>query len=542
MYADGPFDQATNAALMHGQVDGSEGHLRQVVDYHHGFPTRSHHVSQLTSTESSNASNSQLSLPQSFNSENYQTFSTSSSSFESNWPNKPAHGQSVPIEQYRALQAKHNEVQLENANLVKDCIRLEAQKSILMANYNSLIQRMPAFIPVVNRKLLKREDYPNILYWFRHEYITSLAEDKIPAVDDDAIQAQATKLNDGEADGNDDDDDDDDIEFDKSAGTLGRRRGIQKGRQGKKRASQGENVKMRYIQYENGEVIDGWRAKEMRHYARSIFVGLAQKLGQVFSNWGEGTDLSSRLYFHNEMVARFPELGLCELDWKAEQIGCDLYYPWRKTWVKKETAQTESTSKRPSESDSQDTSQKKQKTSMPLTERLSQDPPPANFPLVDQIPTHAESTGSVPHINIVNATPMKPSMAMGHVAAGSHLSPANLSLTPFDACPSYQFPINQLYPVTLSTTALPSPLPAAQSQQSTQGSSQEQSHSNTSNKPKGSALMRPNKHSTTPRNLCALEWKKTNKNGTSEQFGLYWEALPPSEIERWKALSNEKSS
>ncbi|KAF8869900.1 hypothetical protein CPB84DRAFT_1754752 [Gymnopilus junonius] len=501
MYADGPFDQATNAALMHGQVDGSEGHLRQVVDYHHGFPTRSHHVSQLTSTESSNASNSQLSLPQSFNSENYQTFSTSSSSFESNWPNKPAHGQSVPIEQYRALQAKHNEVQLENANLVKDCIRLEAQKSILMANYNSLIQRMPAFIPVVNRKLLKREDYPNILYWFRHEYITSLAEDKIPAVDDDAIQAQATKLNDGEADGNDDDDDDDDIEFDKSAGTLGRRRGIQKGRQGKKRASQGENVKMRYIQYENGEVIDGWRAKEMRHYARSIFVGLAQKLGQVFSNWGEGTDLSSRLYFHNEMVARFPELACASLIGKPNKLG---------------TAQTESTSKRPSESDSQDTSQKKQKTSMPLTERLSQDPPPANFPLVDQIPTHAESTGSVPHINIVNATPMKPSMAMGHVAAGSHLSPANLSLTPFDACPSYQFPINQLYPVTLSTTALPSPLPAAQSQQSTQDLL----------KSKVTPILPisqrdlPSCDQTNTR--LPHEWKKTNKNGTSEQFGLYW--------------------
>jgi len=38
------------------------------------------------------------------------------------------------------------------------------------------------------------------------------------------------------------------------------------------------------------------------------------------------------------MSIRFPELGLCELDWKAEQIATDNYPSWHTTWSKQQDA------------------------------------------------------------------------------------------------------------------------------------------------------------------------------------------------------------
>lgn len=92
---------------------------------------------------------------------------------------------------------------------------------------------------------------------------------------------------------------------------------------------------MRYIQHENGDVIDGWRAAEIRRYARSIFVGFALE-GKVFQSWAERVDMASRISFYRHMVVRFPELGFCELDWKSEQIAIEIYSQWRGQWMNKQ--------------------------------------------------------------------------------------------------------------------------------------------------------------------------------------------------------------
>jgi wobble nucleotide-excising tRNase len=57
--------------------------------------------------------------------------STSTSSFESGWPNVQADNALVSIEQYRSLQARFNEMQREHSNLVKQCDLLEAKNSAL---------------------------------------------------------------------------------------------------------------------------------------------------------------------------------------------------------------------------------------------------------------------------------------------------------------------------------------------------------------------------------------------------------------------------
>ena len=74
------------------------------------------------------------------------------------------------------------------------------------------------------------------------------------------------------------------------------------GQRGKARASQGINVTMRYIEDENGTVIDGHRATEVRRYARLIWVHMANNGGLPLS-WG-----------------------------KADQIATDNYPSWYKNW------------------------------------------------------------------------------------------------------------------------------------------------------------------------------------------------------------------
>lgn len=217
--------------------------------------------------------------------------------------------------------------------------------------YEHLLQRVP--VSCGEHIVLKREDYPNITYWFRHEYISALADNKITLLDDAPIKIL------DEADDDDDGNGEDGNDVNEQHG------GGLKGKRGKGRASQGQNVKMRYVQHENREVIDGWRATDIRRYARSIFVGFAMQ-GKVFHSWVEGVDAASRTSYYRDMVARFPEVGLCELDWKCEQIASEIYSQWRSSWVNKQDTdktKTKGLSKRSVEEISEDPSCKKMKSS-----------------------------------------------------------------------------------------------------------------------------------------------------------------------------------
>ena len=131
---------------------------------------------------------------------------------------------------------------------------------------------------------------------------------------------------------------------------------------------------MRYIQHENGDVIDGWRATDIRRFARSIFVGFALQ-GKVFQSWVEGVDAASRLSYYRDMVARYPEVGLCELDWKREQIASKIYSQWRSHWINKveaEKTKGKSLPKRQVEDSPKDSSHKKMKISKSRSESETQ--------------------------------------------------------------------------------------------------------------------------------------------------------------------------
>jgi hypothetical protein len=132
---------------------------------------------------------------------------------------------------------------------------------------------------------VKREEYPLVKYWSRHEW--SASED-----------LQVASI----------------------------------GAPGKTRAAQGENVSMKFVEDENGNVIDGHRASSIRKLARSLWAGLS-KAGKAPKSWGK-VDAQTSSQFQIEMCRKFPELRLCEGNWKVDFIATMNYPSWSSNQAK----------------------------------------------------------------------------------------------------------------------------------------------------------------------------------------------------------------
>ncbi len=131
---------------------------------------------------------------------------------------------------------------------------------------------------------------------------------------------------------------------------------------------------MKYIEDEEGTVIDGYRGAEIRRYARSLWVQMAldNKLPKAWGN----ADATSLATYNDSMAQRFPELRLCASDWKANMVAIDNYPSWRHNWLKKQNK--DSTSKRPicDHSESEGSSAKKSRTGPRISNELLAPIPP----------------------------------------------------------------------------------------------------------------------------------------------------------------------
>jgi hypothetical protein len=137
---------------------------------------------------------------------------------------------------------------------------------------------------------LQQSDYPHVNFWFKRDWLNS-GKRNLPVGD----------------------------------GTLSLR--------GKARVGQALNVMMRYVENENGKVVDGSRAAAMRAIARSIWVDFAQKHSEPLT-WGQADANLKGTYFH-KMNSLFSELRLCDAHWKADQIATDNYPSWHANWQAK---------------------------------------------------------------------------------------------------------------------------------------------------------------------------------------------------------------
>jgi hypothetical protein len=106
------------------------------------------------------------------------------------------------------------------------------------------------------------------------------------------------------------------------------------GPQGKARAAQGENVSLKFVEDENGKVIDGFRATVMRRFARELWASL-NNIGKAPKTWGR-VDAAVAAQYRNEMERRFPELRLGDNHWKVDLIATLSYPSWYKNVEKEE--------------------------------------------------------------------------------------------------------------------------------------------------------------------------------------------------------------
>ncbi len=204
--------------------------------------------------------------------------------------------------------------------------------------YDMLLTRIPAnILNVDNHTTLRRDDYPNVQYWTRQDWNSALHDD-ILEVDS---PEEPEQLPEPEGEG-------DESKEPSPTGPACR---------GKHRSSQGINVTMKYIEYEDGMVVDGFRAAEIRRYARSLWVQMALE-SKLPRTWSEA-DARSLATYNQSMGQRFPELRLCAGDWKANLVATDNYPSWRHNWLKKNNRDT-SKLKRPGDHHS-DTSTKRSK-------------------------------------------------------------------------------------------------------------------------------------------------------------------------------------
>jgi hypothetical protein len=103
------------------------------------------------------------------------------------------------------------------------------------------------------------------------------------------------------------------------------------GGKGRKRAAEGINVTMLYVVNDEGIPIDGYRAKDIREMARSLWNGF-DKAGLAPKSWMVAT-YSVIEAFKTEMQHNFEELRLCEAGWKVNQIAIDNYPSWRRSHI-----------------------------------------------------------------------------------------------------------------------------------------------------------------------------------------------------------------
>lgn len=145
---------------------------------------------------------------------------------------------------------------------------------------------------------LKREDYPNVKFWYRQDWLNYIKEG-----------------------GNSTD-----------VGELVR---------GKSLISKGINKTAKYIEGADGEPVDGYKVRDIRSHARAIWANF-QTVGRAPPTWGRA-DAEIAHVFRREMRLKFFEFSLCDNDWKADLLATENYPSWYNNHIRADDIKREST-------------------------------------------------------------------------------------------------------------------------------------------------------------------------------------------------------
>ncbi len=165
---------------------------------------------------------------------------------------------------------------------------------------------------------LQRHEYPDVKFWYRHEWTGHMKIDKgVTNLGNTAGQPE---------DGSDDDDagDDDTIEDRANTGKAG---------------SKIKTIPMCYITDATGNIIQPWRAADIRHAAAESWLELLEHRElKAPTSWKRVMPEARRYYIH-KLETTCPEVGLCANHWKAEEIAIRHYPNFFKKFTKEINAQ-----------------------------------------------------------------------------------------------------------------------------------------------------------------------------------------------------------
>ena len=158
------------------------------------------------------------------------------------------------------------------------------------------------FLPVLSGSSpeiqLKRENYPNVKFWYRQDWLNHIKES-----------------------GNSTD-----------VGEVVR---------GKTLMSKGINRTAKYIEGADGEPVDGYKVRDIRSHAWAIWANF-QTVGRAPPTWGRA-DAEIAHVFRREMRSKFSEFTLCDNDWKADLLATEHYPSWYNNHIRVDNIKAEVT-------------------------------------------------------------------------------------------------------------------------------------------------------------------------------------------------------
>ncbi|KAJ7783930.1 hypothetical protein DFH07DRAFT_764299 [Mycena maculata] len=382
----------------------------------------------------------------------------------------------------------------------------------------------PLAISVPLPPALKQSDYPNIPFWHLHEWV---AHENSTASESNTEGPQP---------------------------------------RGSTRASQGINVTMLYVTSAEGIAIDGFRAGNIRGLAIKLFVGMAAR-GVAPLTWTQGS-LQGQRAFSAEICKHYPEMALCDNDWKVQKMAKNMYSSWHKGNVRNSIKLEADNSvpplkgKKKRSLDSDDAVESDRKRTKDISA-------PAGMPFIDnstvivtvipdgkedaETPVAAEAS-SAP-LQIINPLLVTPPVTAAAAPLQKTVPPAAifpmeiLTISGSLTAPPASTPSKDMVPTTTeSNPQIPATISPAVNAHVTSTQA-----ADTPILPNSEAPREPAKgaketkatpsSSKTPRNLCMADWCKGHPGGYLSTFKAHWAIVESSpELEIWKKASDNASA
>ncbi|KAJ7125435.1 hypothetical protein C8R46DRAFT_1203207 [Mycena filopes] len=263
---------------------------------------------------------------------------------------------------------------------------------------------------------------------------------------------------------------------------------------------------MQYVTDTEGKEVNGFRATEIRSLATKLCVQAAVQ-GIAPLTWGKaGREME--MAFSTEICRTFPEMGLCDNNWKVTYMMTKMYSSWHRTYFNTKSIKVEAPddagTKRPNDG-ALDKASKRTKVEIETP--------------IELIPAHVDVATPLPPVP-VSPTPTTPAFTVVNPLFGPPTAVVPIVATTVTVPVVAAEPITTTPPVGAAAAEEPSP--------NTSGDSSDiatqPAKSGKASKGSKESKATPGS-STTPRNLCMIAWSKSHPGGLLSQFKLHWAAV-----------------